>query len=98
MKVIFHAEALEEMLESARYYDERSEGLGWDFLAAVEQATHRITASPHAGPIQRRDVRGRLVAGFPFTVLYSIEPDQIFVVAVMHQRRKPGYWMKRLRA
>lgn len=98
MKVVFHMEALEELLESARYYDQRSEGLGWDFLAAVEQTTRRIAASPQAGPIHRRGVRKRLVSGFPFTVLYSLESDEVFVVAVMHQHRRPGYWTKRLRA
>jgi plasmid stabilization system protein ParE len=96
MKVVFHEEALEEMLESASYYEERSAGLGWDFLRSVEQAGQRIVASPEAGPVLRGDVRKRLVAGFPFTLLYSIEPDHIFVVAVAHQSRRPGYWLKRV--
>ncbi len=95
MNVVFHAEALEEMLESASYYEARSVGLGWDFLNAVEQASQRIVSSPEAGPVWRGDVRKRLVAGFPFTLLYSIEMDQIFVVAVAHQSRRPGYWLKR---
>ena len=97
MKVVFHAEALSEMLESGRHYEDKVEALGWDFLTAVEQTTQRIQASPEAGPIQKGDVRRRIVAGFPFSVLYSIEPDQIFVIAVMHQRRKPQYWVKRVR-
>jgi plasmid stabilization system protein ParE len=98
MRVVFHEEALAEMLGSASYYEERSDGLGWDFLTSVEQATQRVTEFPEAGPVIRGDVRKRLVAGFPFTVLYSIEPDEIFIVAVMHQSRRPGYWMKRVRS
>ena len=43
MRVVFHEEALAEMLGSASYYEERSEGLGWDFLTSVQQATQRIT-------------------------------------------------------
>jgi len=97
MKVVFHEEALEEMLGSASHYEERSEGLGWDFLEAVERTTQRIVALPEGGPVERGDVRKRLVAGFPFTVLYSIEPDQIFVLAVTHQRCRPRYWLKRTR-
>lgn len=97
MSILFHAEALEEMLESASYYEARSLALGWDFLNAIEQTIRRIVSSPDAGPVWRGDVRKRLVAGFPFTVLYSIEPDQIFVVAVAHQSRRPGYWLKRVR-
>ena len=97
MKVVFHEEALEEMLGSACHYEERSEGLGWDFLSAVERTTQRIMAFPEGGPVERRDVRKRLVAGFPFKLLYSIEPDRFFIVAVMHQHRRPGYWLKRTR-
>jgi len=69
MRVVFHEEALAETLGSALYYEERLEGLGWDFLTLVEQATQRITEFPEAGPVMRGDVRKRLVAGFPFTVL-----------------------------
>jgi len=66
-----------------------------DFLNAVEQTSQRLFP-PQSRPVWRGDVRKRLVAGFPFTLLYSIEPDQIFVVAVAHQIRRPGYWLKRV--
>jgi hypothetical protein len=42
MRAIFHPEAHEEMIQSARFYEERSEGLGSDFLTAVEETTRRI--------------------------------------------------------
>jgi plasmid stabilization system protein ParE len=96
MRVIFHPEAHEEMIESARFYEERSERLGSDFLDAVEDTTHRISESPKAGPVERGDTRKRLVPGFPFTVLYEIQPDRIYIAAVMHQHRRPGYWRKRV--
>ena len=84
MTVEFHPEAYEEMIESARYYEERSEGLGGDFLAAVEETTSRIRQFPGAAPIERARVRKRLVLGFPF------------IAAVMHQHRRPGYWKHRV--
>jgi plasmid stabilization system protein ParE len=96
MRVIFHPEAHEEMIESARFYDGRSEGLGSDFLDAVEDTTHRISESPKAGRVERGNTRKRLVPGFPFTVLYEIQPDRIYIAAVMHQHRRPGYWRKRV--
>ena len=85
------------MLESARYYEERSRGLGGDFLAAVEETTRRIWQFPAAAPIESSGVRKRLVFGFPFTILYERQEDVIFIAAVMHQYRKPGYWKDRLR-
>ena|SRR5437667_6650280 len=69
MRVIFHREVHEEMIESARYYEGRAEGLGSDFLSAVEETTRRIEQSPRTGPIERATIRKRLVSGFPFTVL-----------------------------
>ena len=42
MRAIFHREAHEEMIESARFYEGRSGGLGFDFLEAVEETTRRI--------------------------------------------------------
>lgn len=97
MRIEFHAEAFEEMLESARFYEERVAGLGDDFLAAVEETTRRIAQFPEAGPIERSGVRKRLVFGFPFTILYERQEDVIWIAAVMHQHRKPGYWIGRLR-
>ena len=96
MKVIFHPEASEEKLESARFYEARSEGLGWDFLAAVEETTRRIEQFPEAGPIDRASIRRRIVPGFPFTILYEVQSDRIFIAAVAHQHRRPGYWRKRV--
>ena len=98
MRIEFHPEAYEEMLESARLYEERAEGLGGDFLAAVEEATGRIERFPDAAPTVGTGVRKRLVFGFPFAILYQRQQDTIFIAAVMHQHRKPGYWKDRLRS
>jgi plasmid stabilization system protein ParE len=96
MKAIFHPEAHEEMIETARFYEGRSEGFGSDFIAAVEATTRRLEQFPEAGPCERANIRKRLVSGFPFTILYEIQPDRIYIAAVMHQHRRPGYWRKRL--
>jgi plasmid stabilization system protein ParE len=97
MKAIFHPEAHEEMIESAHLYEGRSEGFGSDFLKAVEETTRRIEQFPEAGPIERANIRKRLVSGFPFTILYEMQRDSIFIAAVMHQHRRPGYWRTRLK-
>lgn len=96
MRVIFHSEAHAEMIEQARYYENRSEALGTDFLDAVEETVRRIASSPRAGAIERASIRKRLVSGFPFTVLYEVQPDRIYIAAVMHQHRRPGYWHARV--
>lgn len=50
MRASFHPEAHAEMIEQARYYEAKSEGLGSDFLSAVEEATQRILLFPKSRP------------------------------------------------
>ena len=97
MKVIFHPEASDEMFESARFFDEKCAGLGADLITAIQESTHRILQFPESGPIQKWNIRKCLVRGFPFTLLYEARPEQVFIVAVMHQHRRPGYWVRRLK-
>ncbi len=97
MKIEFHLEAYDEMLASARFYEQRVKGLGTDFLAPVEETTRRIKQFPDVGPIETSGIRKRLVFGFPFTVLYGRVEDRILIAAVMHKHRRPGYWKERLR-
>jgi|SRR5215831_12783968 len=96
MKAIFHREALQEMIESARFYEQKAYGLGLDFLTAVEETTRYIEQFPEAGPLGRGSIRKRFVSGFPFTILYELQHDCVFIAAVMHQHRRPGYWKPRL--
>ena len=94
--VIFLPQAEEEMNAAAQYYESQSQGLGSDFLLEVERTTEAISSNPKAAPTIRNGIRRRLLRRFPFGLLYKIEEDQILILAVMHHRRRPGYWRDRL--
>lgn len=34
---------------------------------------------------------------FPYMIIYAIEPGHIHIVAVAHTKRKPGYWLIRIK-
>ena len=51
MRVTFHPEAHAETIEQARYYENKSDGLGTDFLDAVEETVSRLANSPKAEAI-----------------------------------------------
>ena len=91
----FHPEAEAEFIAAARYYEGQAEGLGLDFIAAVEASYQRLLAFPDSGRPFGSRLRRVLVAGFPYGLIYRSEPEQLFVVAVAHVRRKPGYWRGR---
>ncbi|MFQ5791535.1 MAG: type II toxin-antitoxin system RelE/ParE family toxin [Acidobacteriota bacterium] len=86
----------QEMNEAARFYEERSAGLGLDFLEEVERTVESIVAHPNSGRRISENIRRRIVRRFPFGILYSIESDLIVIVAVAHLRRRPGYWKGRI--
>ena len=85
-----------EMLDAARYYELQASGLGEDFLDKVESALQDIRSHPERWPIMRSNIRRRLIHRFPFGLLYHIDLDEVVVVAVMHLRRHPDYWLNRV--
>ena len=95
MNYFFHPEAQAEFNEAVVYYEECEPGLGEDFVFEVYSAIQNILSYPEAWPVLVDDVRRCLTARFPFGVLYSIDKDGIFVLAIMHLHRHPDYWKHR---
>jgi plasmid stabilization system protein ParE len=93
--VEFHPEAEAEFIAAARYYEGKAENLGVDFISAVERSYQRLMVFPESGHPFGRRLRRVLVPGFPYGLLYRASPDLIFVVAVAHLHRRPGYWRHR---
>lgn len=95
MKVIFSKYSELELEDAMRFYEGEYEGLGKKFKEDVKKAAIRISEYPEAWSEERGDVRKCLLHKFPYKLLYSIESDHIFVIAVAHQHRKPDYWIDR---
>lgn len=96
MRIEFHPDALDEFEDAARYFSECQEGLDLRFIACAQEAFRKISEAPTRWRIFEEDVRRCLLKVFPYAVLYSIEPDFVLVIAVMHCSREPGYWRRRL--
>jgi toxin ParE1/3/4 len=41
-------------------------------------------------------VRRHFSPDFPYAIIFLDQPDRIWIVAVMHMKREPGYWRRRL--
>lgn len=97
MRLLFDPEALVEVRNAAAFYEDSQPGLGKAFLAGVEAATEEIVRHP----LMWRRIKGRfrryLVPQFPYGLIYAVQSDTVYVVAVMHLKRKPGYWASRTR-
>ena len=96
MRFEFHPEALDEYEDAARFYAGCQEGLELRFIGCVESAFRQVSEAPMRWRIFEADVRRCLVHVFPYAVLYSMEPDYVLILAVMHCSREPGYWRHRI--
>lgn len=98
--VTLHAEATAELEAAALWYHEQRDGLGLQFLAAVDRAIQHSVAWPQAGvaveglPAELL-VRRVPVARFPYYIAYLTTDDGVHVLAVSHDHRRPGYWKSR---
>lgn len=86
-----------EIRAAMRWYESRQKGLGLEFVAVLDEALEAIAARPEAAPLWRPDRAWRkwVVRRFPYLVLFEVGPDFVTVIAVAHQRRRPGYWKNR---
>lgn len=86
-----HLLAQEDLQEAAGHYEREKQGLGSRFLVEFERVIERLVSHPESAPRVSRHLRMARVGTFPYNVLYRVEDDHIFVLAVFHQRRRPGY-------
>ena len=92
MEVRFSSSAKWEVRGAAKYYEEEVEGLGKAFLQELKRGIGEIKKYPLASRIIKANFRRHLLSRFPFGIIYEIQDETIFVAAVMHLKRKPGYW------
>jgi plasmid stabilization system protein ParE len=97
-KVVFHPAADQEIEEAQSWYAARSEFAATAFAHEVDLVVRRVTEAPDRWPESPDGTRRLVFPRFPFTLVYRASGDLIQVVALAHQRRRPGYWRRRLPA
>lgn len=95
-RVEFHPEAQDEFAAPARSYEDQREGLGLDLYSRFNGHTS-VCSNPLALAYHLVvGLRRVLLPKFPYGVPYRVETARIYVIAVMHLHRRPGYWRSRL--
>jgi plasmid stabilization system protein ParE len=95
MRVEFHPLAEEELIEQAAYYNERVPGLGAAFVSEAEAIAAALLEHPQIGALLDADMRTLPLRRFPHSLIYAVEGKRVLVLAIAHQKRKPGYWRQR---
>ena len=89
--------ASEELRETVRWYEERRAGWGATFFDAVSHTFDLLSTHPEIGEARRGKPPSRQlrVLGFPYYVAYRVREHDLYIVAVAHTSRRPGYWKNR---
>jgi hypothetical protein len=82
------------VVEAARWYEGREQGLGSSFVNEVLRAFDSIEREPETLPFLRAPYRCKRMDRFPYAVIYKVTAQRVYVRAVAHGKRRPGYWDK----
>jgi toxin ParE1/3/4 len=91
-----HPEADEEFAEAVRYYSQISPELGVRFYREMARLLGEICADPQRFREFDPPARRHFSRDFPYALIFLHKPDCIWILAVMHLKRRPGYWRERL--
>jgi plasmid stabilization system protein ParE len=76
-----------ELLAEIAYLEDSRPGLGRRFFEEITRAESLIAEFPEAAEEIRPGIRKRLLRLFRYSLIYSIEPDELLIIAVAHQSR-----------
>jgi plasmid stabilization system protein ParE len=90
-----------EFQEATRWYSDRDPRVAARFIAEARKTLQLIETFPRTGSrlpgVDDLSVRGMPIHKFPYYIVFVDIDDRVEVVAFAHKRRRPGYFMDRLR-
>jgi plasmid stabilization system protein ParE len=92
----FRDEVVEEVHAATDYYEADSPTAARNFEAEYRRIVKEIKEYPQRGSLTLRNARHRRLQGFPYSVVYLIQPDHVYIIAASHSSQEWGYWVKRL--
>ena len=87
-----------EFYDIVDYYKQFDQELSYDFIQEFENAVKQLIKFPKAGHPYLHLTKRTFLNRFPYAIVYKVyRDDLIMVFAIMHMKRKPDYWEKRLK-
>ena len=97
-QVIFRPDAVEDIVDAATWYEERSPGLAAGLVDEIILAAERAKRNPDLFRIVRAkgEIRRVLTERFPYRVFFSVVDEVLYVHAVLHGAQHDRRWRDRL--
>lgn len=94
-EVRFHPEAQQEYQEALAWYAVRSRQAAHRFEAEIERTQKLIVENPLQFADYDDGRRLALLRRYPYYLIFEIDSEQVYIIAVAHARRAPNYWQAR---
>lgn len=96
MKVSLSVHAELELVEGAAYYaSEANAEIANAFISEFDRSAKLLGEYPQLGTIWRGRIRRLPLRRFPYSIVYALSPSEVRILAIAHQRRRPGFWKGR---
>ena len=92
LPVVFRRKVGRDLAAGFGYYEGQTEGLGEEFISAVDTTFDAIERYPQMFAQVHGEVRRALVSRFPYAVFYRVESKHVVVLTVLHTARDPKLW------
>ena len=98
MKVRFHPGARRDLTDGYHWYEDRSDRAASRFIEEVSATLDCILEAPDRFRPVAPGSKFRTVTldDFPYNLIYRVIAGGIVVIAVAHEKRRPGYWLRRI--
>ena len=89
-KVVFTQAARLELVQAEDWYESEVAGLGRRFREAIDTVAKRISINARQFPVVFKSIRRALLRRFPYSLLFVVEGDTVFVMACFQASRAPA--------
>lgn len=97
MKIRQHPAASVELDDALAWYAQRSPRAAEALWREVLRAQEVVKAFPLANLLIGATTRRFVLHAFPYDLIYAFAGDDLWIVAYAHHKRRPGYWLDRLK-
>ena len=94
---IIRLEAEQDLAEAFLWYEEKRQGLGYDFLLHVHAGFRFLERDPLVFSGQYKEVRCYLIHRFPYKIFYRVEAQKVIILGVIYGGRNPAWVKKRIK-
>jgi len=91
----FHPQVRRDATQALRHYDSISDSLGDDFWKKFEEICSRVESHPERFHFDPSGWRRANFRKFPYHLLFYQELDGVRIMTLRHNRRKPGFGLRR---